>query len=596
MRLTLFISVIAFTPALGQEAAVDLVLESRTLDVGESIDAQLVCTNTGQPELPQMVIPDGLELQVTNPTPSRFQQMSIVNGRRTEKTTFTYSLRLTGRKPGLHTLGPITVAADGSTYQTAPIQINVKPSSAAHQPDADKLVFVNVSVEPTSLFVTESFEASLVIGIRKVVIEGRVIELDNLLQFVDAGASDLSVFGTRFTPSEKRMTSSEGMRHDYVLFRTTKEIRAEEVGRFRVGPVFIKVNYPTALRRGFFGGYEASRSQKVTARADAIEVEVNGPPAEGRPADFTGAIGQYSLQVSAKPTQVEQGRPVTLAVSIGGSPLEGVLGPSLIKHAELLSRFDFASEDPTGDIEGRVKVFRRAIFPKQPGEQTIPSISWSYFDPRAQEYVTLRSEPIRLQVEASEMGSSAATFADGSAEDREPGKLTVVRGGISPIYVDAPLLLVRHDFEWSLAKGLTIGVAPPLIWLATFVGARRSRRFRKDPGLLRRKKARQAAFTRIRSTIQRENDPQVLHDLAAAFTRYVSERFDLPPGAMTPADVRRLLSNHGAKASLINEVVEFLEGCEASRYAPGLRNGGTPSDAASRVRRWIDEVERGLAR
>src|ERR1700675_1035475 len=52
-----------------QEAGVELRLESTTLEVGEAVDAQLICTNTGQPEMPQLSVPAGLDLQITNPAP-----------------------------------------------------------------------------------------------------------------------------------------------------------------------------------------------------------------------------------------------------------------------------------------------------------------------------------------------------------------------------------------------------------------------------------------------------------------------------------------------------------------------------------------------
>ena len=86
--------------AAAQETGVELRLESTTMEVGEAVDAQLVCTNIGQPDTPQLSVPQGLDLQITNPIPAQFSQMSIVNGRRSQKSTHTYSLRLTARKAG----------------------------------------------------------------------------------------------------------------------------------------------------------------------------------------------------------------------------------------------------------------------------------------------------------------------------------------------------------------------------------------------------------------------------------------------------------------------------------------------------------------
>jgi len=578
--------------AAAQETGVELRLESTTLEVGEAVDAQLVCTNIGQPDTPQLSVPQGLDLQITNPIPAQFSQMSIVNGRRSQKTTCTYSLRLTARKAGTYMLGPISVAAEGTTYKTAPVKVTVQEGPIASHPEQDQFVFVRMSVEPKSLFVTESFTATLVIGIRKVEIDGRVADLDNLLQIIDGSASELSIFGTRFSSSELAMTDSAGQRHPYMLYKSTKEVRAEEVGPMAVSPVFLKVNYPTALRRGFFGGMEVSRSRKETARAEAMTVDVKGPPEQGKPADFTGAIGRFTMKVEAKPTRIEQGRPVTLSIFVQGTPLDGLAGPDLAKQAELGSRFDFAADELTGDVEGNAKVFRRAIFPKQHGEQTVPPISWSYFDPRSERYVTLASQPIPIVVDPPAPGAVAASPPDFGASKRNIAKLTVVQGGISPNYVNPGLVLVSTSVGLSTPQTVAVLALPPLLCLSLTLTVRHRSRLKEDVGYARRRRAKRNARALIDRAL-RDGDPaRQLTELSHAVTRYLADHFCLPPGAMTPDEVRTLLAAHGADAVTADQIARFLETGDAARYAPGAMGALSPREAAAQVREWIERVER----
>jgi hypothetical protein len=582
----------AASVTVGQDAGVELQLGSTTLEVGEAVDAQLICTNTGPPEMPQLSVPAGLDLQITNPNPAQFSQMSIVNGRRSQKTTYTYSLRLTARKEGTYTLGPISVVGEASTYQTAPVKITVQKKQVASQSEQDQFVFVRMSVEPRSLYVTQSFTATLVIGIRKVEIDGRVVDMENLLQSVDGSASQLSIFGTRFSSSELTMADSAGQRHQYVLFKSTREVRAEEVGPMPVGPVFLKVNYPTSLRRGFFGGMEIARSRKETARADAITVEVKGPPEQGRPADFTGAIGQFTMQVEVKPTRVEQGRPVTLSVAIQGAPLEGLAGPDLTKQAELASRFDFATDELTGDIENRAKVFRRAIFPKQHGEQTVPPIAWSYFDPRSERYVSLASKPIPLVVDPASPGSVALSPGEMDASERTGAALKVVQGGISPNYVDPGLVLADTSLGLSTSGTVAALALPPLFCLTMTLTVRHRSRLKGDVRYARRRRAKRHAQGLIDRAL-RDGDPEGrLAALSHAMTSYLADRFCLPPGAVTPDEVRTLLATSGMDAATADQIAGFLESCDATRYAPGATGTLSPSQAAANVRDWITRIER----
>jgi len=580
---------------VAQESSAQLQLESTTLEVGEAVDGQLILTNTGEPEPPTLTAPPGLDVRFTNPTPSQSSQISIINGRRSQRVTYIYSLRVTAQKEGVYTLGPIVISAGGASLQTNALNITVKPTSTAALALGDQYMFAKIDVTPTSLYVTQSFTAKLTIGIRKVEIDGRVTDVGSLLQFVDGGASDLSVFGTRFSSSEMSLNDSAGVRHPYALYQTSTEIRAEEIGIYQVGPVFFKMNYPLALRRGFFNSIEASRSRKETARAPVVEVQIKGAPDQGRPADFGGAIGRYAFKVDVKPTRVEQGRPFTLSLSISGSPLSGVAGPDLAKYPELVSRFDFASDELTGDTEGGAKVFRRAIFPKQQGEQTIPALSWSYFDPATERYVTLTSEPIAVTVDPPAPGSSPLpNLSELNGRNGERKSLTLVTGGIAPNYVDPAEVLADHTAALDPIETAGWLGGPPVLWLGVTLVTRHRRRLRLDSGFARARSAKRAAADRINLAL-RQSDPALQWTgLAHALTGFVSDRLNLPPGEMTPAEFRDALRPRGLDPAVLDEMTDFLDRCDAARYAPGAVGDSSPAQMKDRLRTWFDRIERGV--
>ncbi len=590
--LATLLPVLATHMAAAQDAGVELRLESNTLEVGEAVDGQLICTNIGQPEAPAIRSQEGIDVQIISPAPAQFSQTTIVNNRRSQKVTYTFSLRVVAKKEGVFTIGPIAVAADGATYQTAPVQVAVRKGAAFAQNDADRLVFVRISAEPKSVYVTETVTATLLIGIRKVEIAGEVANVDNLLQFVDGRGSDISIFPTRFSSSEQWMTDSTGRRHQYVLHRATREMRAEEVGPLAVGPVFLRMNYPTEFRRGFFGGLEAARSRKETARAEAIIIEVKGPLEQGRPADFTGAIGQFTLSVDVKPTRIEHGRPVTLSIAISGEPVEGLAGPDLSRQSELASRFDFATDELTGDTEGRAKVFRRAVFAKQPGEQTIPPITWSYFDPKTERYVSLASKPIAIVVDPPAAGSAPMVSLPSSDVDGGSAKLTVLSGGIAPNYVDSGLVLADHSLRLSGPMMTAVFAVPPMAWAVVTLLVRQQRRVMTDVGYSRRRRAKRQAHRRIGVALRQPTSGEQLSGLAHALTGFVSDRFDLPSGETTPQEVRTALAGRGLNSSFSDEVAAFLESCDAARYAPGVLGSLSAEQAAVQVRNWIARIDR----
>lgn len=583
---------LAASPGRGQQPAVVLEIPSTTLEVGEVLDAKVVCTNTPRPDPPTFTAPAGLTVELLNSNPASSSMTSIVNGRATHRTTYTFGLRLIGAKAGKYILTPMTIQAEGQTFQTQPVTILVREPAAA-QPDGDQEVFVKIAVEPQSLYVTQSLTATLTIGIRRVYINGQVVDYDNLLQTVDARGSALSVFGPQFRPSEMTIADSSGQRHQYLVFRDTKEIRAQEVGVTEIGPVFLRVNYPTSFRRSFWGmGYEPANARRVTARAEAVTVEVKAPPLADRPADFTGAIGQFTVSAAAKPDRVQQGQPVTLSFTVQGGNVEGVAGPNLVAQSELASRFDFAGDELSGDVEGSSKVFRRAIFPRQAGEQTIPPLTWSYFDPEKEQYVTLRTEPIPLLVTPGTEADPAATNA---AADPQSTSLTLLRGGLSPNYVDPSQLLADHSFNVPRPALMVTLAVPPLVWLATLIAATRRRRVQSDAGYGRRRNALRHARRALAAAMRQPEPHGQLHGLAAAITDYLSNRYDLPPGILTSSEAAALIAAKTKDAALAASVADFLNACDAVRYAPASVLGLHPAEAHAQVQQWLTRIERNGA-
>jgi len=579
--------------ALAQEPGIELEIDSRVLEIGEAVDVQLVCTNTGEPDTPQCVIPDGLELQLAQATPSQSSMVSIVNGRRTSRTTYTYHLSLVAVKEGTYTLGPLSVVAGGTKHETEPVRIVVRQSSSL--PKGDGLVFVEINVEPETLYITQTYTATLRLGIRKVIHEGRVVEADLLRNVLDQRRSQLWAFAGELQRRSHRstdtwLTDSDGNRHPYEVFTFNVRLVAEQSGEVSVGPVFVRIDYPTRLERSVFGRYNVAAAKKATARANAT-ITVKTPPEEGRPDAYSGAIGRFDMAVTAKPTRVEKGQPVTLTIAVTGDPLAGVAGPDLGAQPELASRFDYTQDELVGSITGRTKVFRKAVFPKQEGEQTIPPIAFSYFDVVREEYVTVTSDPIDLVVDPSSNGSAPISLVDESATSEEPEKLTVIPGGISPNYVDADLVLVSQGFVLSWGWIASIVLAP-LGFVAVTVVSRRRERLRNDAGLVRRRVAHRNAESLLRQAGDIDDPCERMSMVGRALVGFVCDWLDLPPGHLTPTELRSILLERGCEPSVADGIAAFVESCDQARYAGGSGESSSTDWGTGAAREWMKVMKR----
>jgi type II secretory pathway pseudopilin PulG len=585
--------IIASPARADDDPHVEVRLPVRTLEVGEAIDFQFVCVNTGRPETPRAEMPEGLELRRVNANPSYASSRTSIMGRTSQSERYTYMMRLLAVKEGTYTFGPITVTAGGKEYESEPITIEVRAATAS------EYVFVDVSVSRSEVYIGEKYTATLRIGIRQVISQGRPVRLNLFRDVLDQRGSEFSIFrGGDGQISTVWRPDSEGQRHRFEVLTIVKEMRAEELGITSIGPVFVKADYPTSLRRDFFGDLRVGNSRKETAHAAGVPVQVKAPPAADRPADFTGAIGRYRLIAEAAPTQVEQGQAITLTLNLIGKPLEGVAGPDLSENAELASRFDFSKDELVGDLERDRKVFRRAIFPKQAGAQTIPPITWSYFDTERQRYRTIETKPIEIMVEAASPGSVEIAGSNGSAG--QPGgppqetKLVRLEQGLSPNYANVNELLAANTFRVTPVT-VTLLVGSPTAWLAITLVQWRRRRHAANPALSRRARAHRAAQKSLDAALRQSDAAGQLAALHEAVIQYLADRFNLAPGQCTPTEMRSHLTQAGIAPDTINELSDFLEEAAAARYAPTSAASVPPVEMRGRIDGWLREIERSAS-
>ena len=569
-----------------QSGGVELQLGGRILDVGEVVNVQLVCTNLPDPQIQEVLASEGIDLSLLRATPTQ-TSTQIIHGRRTEQQV--YSLRLVARREGTFEVGPVRVLAGGEVYEAPAVKVTVRST-----PTTSDYIFVEMEVEPRELYVTQEYSATLRLGIRVVELQGREVEMDLFRNVLDQRSSEFSIFvGQRGSQRTVWRPDANGQRHRFEVLEINARLRADEVGTIKIGPVFVKANYPTAVKREWPWGYQVSQARKETARADVIEVTVKAPPEEGKPADFTGALGRYQLEAGAAPTEIEQGQPITLTLKIRGAPLEGVPGPNLSAQPELASRFDFSAEELVGTVEQGAKVFRRALFPRQIGEQTIPSISWSYFDVANEQYVTRTTAPIPIVVTARPEGAAPLALGSGTQTGVGPNGagLTLLGGGISPNYVDAQRVLAHQQFVltpvWMAAL-----VAAPVLWLGVTLVTRHRARLRADAGWARRRRAGGRAEHALRQALRTPDAVAQARGLADALTGFLRDRFNLATGQGTPAELKQLILERGGNAELAETVAGFLMNSEVARYAPGSAADADPRRTAAQIRAWIRRIEK----
>lgn len=123
-------------------------------------------------------------------------------------------------------------------------------------------------------------------------------------------------------------------------------------------------------------------------------LEIQPLPAAGRPEGFGGAVGQFTLNGSAAPTQVQSGDIVTLGWELAG---RGWLGDATLVLPDPGGAFKTYPPQETVRDAARIRLtVRQVVIPLTTNATQIGAARFAYFDPDAGGYRTVTAGPFAL--------------------------------------------------------------------------------------------------------------------------------------------------------------------------------------------------------
>ena len=327
----------------------------------------------------------------------------------------------------------------------------------------------------------------------------------------------------------------------------------------------------------FTGGSFFARRQNRLLSPPPIQLVVKPLPEQGKPAGFQGSVGSFRLTASVDKDKVKQNEPVTLTMVIEGEGnIETITRPKI----PALTGFKTYDADTnsklfqTANVIGGTKSFETVFIPKEEGSSFIPPLEFSYFDPRQEKYVTLRTPNFPIQVEHSEQAFQMPQELAGNSLFQKK----VRSEGKDIRYIDEKRPdMLQGEVEDKIFKTCAgADIVLTLILLLLWVKDRKDRLFSKDQALRRRKTARSAAsasLSKLKKLARSSKSDDVAAffvELEKAMTQYVADKWDLSTYGVTRYDLEQTLTAHfGADDAHLKDVFELYRLCDESRFGKG---------------------------
>ena len=166
----------------------------------------------------------------------------------------------------------------------------------------------------------------------------------------------------------------------------------------------------------FFTRYE---QREVTMESEASDIEVRSLPQEGRPENYSGAIGVFTLAASGLPSELKTGDPITFKVTVDGQGTFDRMSAPTLEPEELWKTYEAKGEFKGKDIIGfrGTKTFELPAIAREPGTHEV-FFSLPYFDPQIGEYRIARTGKASLTITGDAIATDTAP-ADASSPTPE---------------------------------------------------------------------------------------------------------------------------------------------------------------------------------
>ena len=523
--------------------------------------------------------------------------ITIVNGRMTQKREISTQViyYLTPTKKGTFTIGSASIEYNGTVYKSQPIKIKITdpiqmPSYPGQNPRQQQQQNYNFG-EGIHLVGELSTKNPYVNEPVTVIYKLYFPYNSSVSNFRNFQAPKYEDFWSQYIDI-KQLRAEKGKFNgkDYSMVVLRKVILYPlEAGAKKIEPFKIDIDaeVPTG-RRDFFGQYEMTAIEKSLSTGMQT-INVKPLPENGKPASFTGAVGEFDFVVKPSKTSLKAGESLDLEVSVSGKGNLKLFTLPKPVVPSALEMYDPAHTEnvqtPVTGMTGKISD-KYTIIPQFKGKYTIKPMEFSYYDLASKSYKTITSKEITIDVAEGD-GTFVANTP--SANKQTIQKKEVFQfNKLKTEFVSAS----REDF---LGSGLFYSLLfAPLLLIPIVMIARKQKEAKDADVVGNRVRNNNRLVKKYLSEAKKQMGEKVPFYMAMekALHNFLKAKLNIETVEMSKDNIIELLQQRNASEQSISQFMELMNDCEFARYAPATDIAMT-NDFERAVER-ISELEKQL--
>jgi hypothetical protein len=540
------------------------VLDRDTITLGERATLSLTFSGATPQSPPSVPEVPGLQIDYLGQS----SHVNIVQQQISSSVSHNFSI--TPQRAGDFVIPSLAVDAGGEKLTTQPLKLRVlKPE--APPPGAiesgSQLAFLRLQLPKKELYLGETVTVQLELFLHSNV---------RRYQFQPtAFPADGCNVGKMVQLDQRRSQVGSAV---YTVIPQLYSLKAIKTGSLTLGPVtgnvFMELNSgrrrsdPFFEQFGFRDLLGGGEQKQLVLASEPVSLQCHALPKENVPTGFSGAVGSFTMNVSAGPTNVAVGDPITVHVKLAGhGDFDSLALPEQPAWHDFKTYPPTTKVDTSGDplgLQGS-KTFEQVIIPQNADVKEVPPLTFSFFDPDQKGYRSLTQPAVKLVVRP---GGSAppptVATASRTAQPEPPAQdIVPIKTRMGPLGQIASPLIQQPWF-------VVLQSVPVVAWLSALILRRRAEALANNPRLRRQRQVAnliRSGLLELRRQAAENKAEEFFAGLFRLLQEQLGERLDLPASSITEAVIAEQLRPRGVPDAILNPLQELFHACNLARYA-----------------------------
>lgn len=500
--------------------------------------------------------------------PQQAVSRSWVNGVQSFSKTYTYFL--TPRSKGNFTIGQAEVTINGEIYKTSPIEIEVtnavkKPNDPNNvEGQIDGNVHLVAEVSNPNPYLNEGITIIYKLYFRNPISVSDVSELetpsygDFWSHLIKIGRAEINMRGT-----------FKGESYNEVVWRKAV-LYPQKSGNLILEPLTLDLTLSLpSNRRDLFGRRILTQSQKTITTGEKV-IKVKDLPKKNKPENFSGAVGKFDFDLILNKNALKASESFQAKIKVRGKGNLNLFNLPSINVPNTLEVYEPEHNEKVkvtlSGIQGTVED-SYTIVPQFQGKYPIPSIEFTYFDPKLEAYKTLFSQELIVDVYD---GPTSGLPSVNNSLSKSKNSIVPNDSSFRFIKLDTKLQQKNQKIFWRSYLFWALLFIPIVLIITSILIKKYILNQTEDLTTRKQKRAQQLAKKYLSSAKKVIQDQAKFYEaLERALHNYLKAKLKIETTELSKSKIQKLLNDKGIDKQISSEYVEVIENCERARYAPG---------------------------